>query len=75
MIKDKLKPAIRSKRRELPSKTVLLHHDNAQPQSKIFKNSISSFFLIHPTLQTWHQVITNGKRSDDSVIWQTSCVL
>jgi hypothetical protein len=22
------------------------------PQSKLFKNSISSFFLVHPTLQT-----------------------
>jgi hypothetical protein len=63
MLKDKLKPAIRSKRRGLLSKTVLLHHDMLEhmpplPQSKLFKNSISSFFLIHPTLQTWHQVIT-----------------
>jgi histone-lysine N-methyltransferase SETMAR len=33
MIKDKLKPAIRTKRRELLSKTVLLHHDSAQPHA------------------------------------------
>jgi histone-lysine N-methyltransferase SETMAR len=31
MLKDKLKPAIHSKRRGLLSKTVLLHHDNARP--------------------------------------------
>jgi histone-lysine N-methyltransferase SETMAR len=30
MLKDKLKPAIRSKRRGLVSKTLLLHHDNAR---------------------------------------------
>jgi histone-lysine N-methyltransferase SETMAR len=33
MLKDKLKPAIRSKRRGLLSKTVLLHHDNARPHA------------------------------------------
>jgi hypothetical protein len=31
MLKDKLKPAIRHKGKELLSKTVLLHHDNTQP--------------------------------------------
>jgi hypothetical protein len=62
MLKDKLKPAIRGKRKGLLSKTVLLHHDNARPHAtaatiELFKNSISSFFLIHPTLQTWHKMI------------------
>jgi hypothetical protein len=44
MLKDKLKPAIHSKRTGLLSKTVLLHHDNARQhmpplsQSKLFKN-------------------------------------
>jgi hypothetical protein len=36
----------------------MLEHMPPLPQSKLFKNSISSFFRIHPTLQTWHQVIT-----------------
>jgi histone-lysine N-methyltransferase SETMAR len=33
MLKEKLKPAVRSKWRGLPSKTVLLHHDNARPHA------------------------------------------
>jgi hypothetical protein len=33
IVRDKLKPAIRSKRRGLLSKTVLLHHDNARPHA------------------------------------------
>jgi histone-lysine N-methyltransferase SETMAR len=33
MLKDKLKPAIRSKWRGLLSKTVLLHHDDARPHA------------------------------------------
>jgi histone-lysine N-methyltransferase SETMAR len=33
MLKVKLIPTIRSKRRGLLSKTVLLHHDNAQPHT------------------------------------------
>jgi hypothetical protein len=57
MRKDKLKPAIRNKRRGLLSKTVL-DHMPPLPQSKLFKNSILSLFLIRPILQTWHQVIT-----------------
>jgi histone-lysine N-methyltransferase SETMAR len=35
MLKDKLKPAIRSKWRGLLSKTVLLHHDNVQPPAAV----------------------------------------
>jgi hypothetical protein len=63
MLKDKLKPAIHSKRRGLLSKTVLLYQDNVQPHAaaatiETIQNSISNFFLIYPTLQTWHQVIT-----------------
>jgi histone-lysine N-methyltransferase SETMAR len=33
MLKDKLKPAIRGKRKGLLSKIVLLHHDNARPHA------------------------------------------
>jgi hypothetical protein len=33
MLKNKLKPAIRSKRRGVVSKTLLLHHDNARPHA------------------------------------------
>jgi histone-lysine N-methyltransferase SETMAR len=33
MLKDKLKPAIRNKRRGLLSKTVLLHNENARPHA------------------------------------------
>jgi histone-lysine N-methyltransferase SETMAR len=33
MLKDKLKPTVRSKRRVLLSKTLLLHHDNARPRA------------------------------------------
>jgi histone-lysine N-methyltransferase SETMAR len=33
MLRDKLEPAIRSKRKGLLSKTVLLHHDNARPHA------------------------------------------
>jgi hypothetical protein len=59
MLKDKLKPAIR----RLLSKTVLLHHGIARPRAaaatiETIHNLNSTFILIHPTLQTWHQVIT-----------------
>jgi hypothetical protein len=57
MLKDKLKPAGRNKRRGLLSKTMLDHMPPLQ-QSKLFKNSILSLFLIRHILQTWHQVIT-----------------
>jgi histone-lysine N-methyltransferase SETMAR len=33
MLKNKLKPAIRSKQRGLLSKTVVLYHDNARPHA------------------------------------------
>jgi hypothetical protein len=52
MLKDKLKPAIHSKRRGLLLKTVLLHHDNARPHAAAATiESIQKFtfeLLPHP---------------------------
>jgi hypothetical protein len=55
MLKDKLKPAVHSKRRGFYQKhcfciMTMLGHVLPLPQSKLFKNSISSIFLIHPFL-------------------------
>jgi hypothetical protein len=51
MLTDKLKPAIRSKRKQCFCIMTMLDHMPPLPQSELFKNSISSFLLIHPTLR------------------------
>ncbi|GFO16199.1 histone-lysine N-methyltransferase SETMAR [Plakobranchus ocellatus] len=54
---DRLKEAIRRKRPGLLRRGVVLQHDNATPQT-LYSNGCSAtvgkFFLILPTVQTWH---------------------
>jgi histone-lysine N-methyltransferase SETMAR len=48
MLKNKLKPTIRSKRRGLMSKTVFLHHDNAAAATIETIQKLNFEFLPHP---------------------------
>ncbi|GFO33804.1 histone-lysine N-methyltransferase SETMAR [Plakobranchus ocellatus] len=56
---DRLKEAIRRKRPGLLRRGVVLQHDNATPHSanltqQWLQRTVGKFFLILPTVQTWH---------------------
>lgn len=61
LLKNHLKPAVRSKRRRLLGSRALLQHDNARPtavqERKKSKDCGSSVFCAHPTRQTSHRAI------------------